>query len=109
VDAEQLKWFTTLGVGGTLAFAMFLVYRKDALAAIANLKTERELLLDALKGNTIALTSLQLTVPILARSVDLLAANCRAVSLLESSAHFGRGYPGQRAAADAAEPAGGAL
>lgn len=38
MDAETMKWFASLGVGGALAVMMFLINRKDAQANSDSLK-----------------------------------------------------------------------
>lgn len=82
MDVEHIKWFATLGVGGALAFVMFLIYRKDALGVVTNLKSERDLLLEALRGNTAALTNIQSTLANNTHTLEVLIGNCRAVATL---------------------------
>jgi hypothetical protein len=42
MDAETMKWFASLGVGGALAVMMFLIHRKDSLQHIETLKDMKE-------------------------------------------------------------------
>jgi hypothetical protein len=42
MDAETVKWFASLGVGGALAVMMFLIHRKDSLQHIETLKEMKE-------------------------------------------------------------------
>ena len=69
---EALKFATTLGAGGLLAFAMFLFYRKDTLSAAEAWRGQSANLLEVVKENTAAMTSLQATTSALHASVDAL-------------------------------------
>lgn len=42
MEAESMKWLASLGVGGAIAGFMFLYYRRDMLAAYAQLNTLSE-------------------------------------------------------------------
>jgi hypothetical protein len=42
MDAETMKWFASLGVGGALAVMMFLIHRKDSLQHIETLKEMKD-------------------------------------------------------------------
>lgn len=42
MDAETVKWFASLGVGGILAWGMFYVHRKDTLAWLEYVKKQLE-------------------------------------------------------------------
>jgi hypothetical protein len=54
VDGEFGKWIITLGVGGVLAFVMFLFYRKDVRQYTELWKAQTELLMLVVKENTAA-------------------------------------------------------
>lgn len=58
LDPETLKWLASLGVGGALAGGMFMVYRKDSREWQHAWKGQSELLLQVVKENTQAVTSL---------------------------------------------------
>jgi hypothetical protein len=58
LDAETFKWLGSMGVGGILAGLMFLIYRKDAQQWQAAWKGQSESLLQVVKENTTAITSL---------------------------------------------------
>jgi len=64
VDAEFVKWFTTLGVGGVLAGLMFAFYRKDIKQYTELWKIMSEQMITTVKENT--------------------ASNTRIISLLEN-------------------------
>lgn len=58
MDPEILKYLAPLGVGGVLAWGMFLVYRKDS-ARWADQETKRgDTVTSALVDNTKAVTEL---------------------------------------------------
>jgi hypothetical protein len=50
-NMEVLKYLAPLGVGGVLAWGMFVVYRKD-------IKSERDTLMNVVISNTAAITEL---------------------------------------------------
>src|SRR5688572_22115942 len=52
MDAEFVKWLTTLGVGGTLAAMMFVVYRKDIQQYTELWKLTTDQLTQIVKENT---------------------------------------------------------
>lgn len=63
MDGELVKWFATLGVGGVLAWCMFLIYRKDAkewreeyAQLSSGWKGQCELLVGLVRDNTAAIT-----------------------------------------------------
>lgn len=58
VDAEFIKWFATLGIGGVLAGFMFMFYRKDIkqYTELWRMTTEQTILV--VKENTATITKL---------------------------------------------------
>lgn len=64
MDAEFVKWFTTLGVGGVLAGFMFMFYRKDIKQYTELWKMASDQLMGVVKDNT--------------------ASNAKLISLIES-------------------------
>ena len=58
MDAEFVKWFTTLGVGGVLAGFMFMFYRKDVKQYTELWKTTSDQMLAVIKDNTSSNTKL---------------------------------------------------
>ena len=58
VDAEFIKWFTTLGVGGVLAGLMFMFYRKDIKQYTELWKLATDMLTIIVKENTASNTKL---------------------------------------------------
>ena len=52
MDAEFVKWITTLGVGGVLAGFMFVFYRKDIRQYTELWKSTTEQLMSIVKDNT---------------------------------------------------------
>lgn len=58
MDSESVKFLASLGVGGVLAGAMFIVYRKDALAWQAAWHGQSQILVQVVKENTAAVTAL---------------------------------------------------
>lgn len=54
-----MKWLASLGVGGVLAWAMFMVYRKDAKEWHEAWKGQTQLLIQVVKENTAAVTALR--------------------------------------------------
>ena len=58
MDAEFLKWFATLGVGGILAGFMFMFYRKDVKQYTELWKTTSDQMLAVIKDNTSSNTKL---------------------------------------------------
>lgn len=57
-DAEFIKWFATLGIGGVLAAFMFMFYRKDVQQYTELWRTTAELLMTVIKENTASNTKL---------------------------------------------------
>jgi len=57
-NIDLVKHFLSMGVGGALAFGMFLVYRKDALQQADQWKGQTEILLQVIRENTTATTAL---------------------------------------------------
>jgi phosphate/sulfate permease len=53
-DSEFAKWVITLGVGGVLAFIMFMFYRKDVKQYTELWKAQSEMLMSVVKENTTA-------------------------------------------------------
>lgn len=53
-SSEFGKWIITLGVGGILAFVMFMFYRKDVKQYTELWKAQSELLMMVVKENTTA-------------------------------------------------------
>lgn len=58
MDAETLKYAASLGVGGVLALAMFLIHRKDMQEHIAHWRGQSEILIQVVKENTTAIAAL---------------------------------------------------
>jgi len=58
MDAEFVKWFTTLGVGGVLAGFMFMFYRKDVKQYTELWKTTSDQMMAVIKDNTSSNTKL---------------------------------------------------
>ena len=52
MDAEFIKWFATLGVGGVLAAFMFFFYRKDVKQYTEQWKAATEQFMTIVKENT---------------------------------------------------------
>lgn len=78
---ELLKFSATLGVGGLLAFAMFLFYRKDQMANSEAWRGQSEVLIAIVKENTAAISQLQASTTALQTSVGAL------VSMIEALRH----------------------
>jgi hypothetical protein len=57
-EIDGLQWLASLGVGGALAGGMFLIYRKDSKASEERWKGQSEMLVQVVKENTTAITSL---------------------------------------------------
>ena len=57
-DAEMFKMLAPLGVGGVLAAIIFGMYRKDAREWQESWKGQSQMLLQVVKENTAAVTSL---------------------------------------------------
>lgn len=55
---ESMKFIGSLGLGGVLAWGMFLVYRKDSLVWQESWKGQQQLLVQVVKENTAAITAL---------------------------------------------------
>ena len=51
---EELKFFASLGVGGVLAGAIFLFYRKDVLSKQAECQRREALVIEVVKTNAIS-------------------------------------------------------
>ena len=49
---EEIKWFSTLGVGGALALFVYMMYRKDFLRERKNHNTCEDRLFEAYGKNT---------------------------------------------------------
>lgn len=58
MDIELVKYFASMGVGGSLAFGMFMVYRKDAQRQTEQWKGQAEMLVQVVRDNTAAMTAL---------------------------------------------------
>ena len=56
-DPELLKYLAPLGVGGILAWGMFMVYRKDMRDIVKRLEDSNSLLVSVVKENTAAITT----------------------------------------------------
>jgi hypothetical protein len=56
--AGLVQYALTMGVGGLVAYGMFLVYRKDILALLAQWKGQSEMLMAVVTKNTEATTAL---------------------------------------------------
>lgn len=56
---EFARWLGTLGVGGLLAWGMFQVYRKDVKVMEEAWKGQTQILMQVVRDNTAAMTSLQ--------------------------------------------------
>lgn len=74
---EQLKWFASLGVGGTIAGLTFYYYRLDALAHAsqwrdlsAERKADNTMLMAVIKENSAAMTANTATIQALHRRDD---------------------------------------
>lgn len=78
---ELLKFSATLGVGGLLAFAMFLFYRKDQMANAEAWRGQSDVLIAIVKENTAAISQLQASTVALQGSVGSL------VSMIEALRH----------------------
>lgn len=57
-DPETIKVIGSLGLGAVLAWGMFSVYRKDAVAWQNAWKGQSEMLIQVVKENTAAITAL---------------------------------------------------
>lgn len=58
MDAETIKWISSLGVGGVLAGGMFMIYRKDAKEWREAWRGQAEIMVQVIKENTAAITAL---------------------------------------------------
>lgn len=56
---DMVNLVAPLGVGGIMALAMFLIYRKDAKEQIESWKGQSEILVQVVKENTAALVALK--------------------------------------------------
>lgn len=54
----EIATLAPLGIGGVLAYAMFMVYRKDAKEWAAKWHEQTKLLMEVVKENTAAMTEL---------------------------------------------------
>lgn len=70
VDAEFIKWFATLGVGGILAAFMFHFYRRDVREYTEQWRGQSELLVQVVKENTASNTRLVTVIEALHRRLD---------------------------------------
>lgn len=70
VDAEFIKWFATLGVGGVLAAMMFWFYRRDVANYTALWKGQTDILMAVVKENTASNTKLITVIEALHRRLD---------------------------------------
>lgn len=61
IEPEFLKYFATLGVGGVLAGFIFWFYRKDSNEHAKAWQGQSEMLVQVVRENTAAITSLQAT------------------------------------------------
>lgn len=58
VDAEFVKWLSTLGIGGILAGLMFAFYRKDIKQYTELWKTSSDQMMSIVKENTASNTKI---------------------------------------------------
>ena len=58
MDAETLKYFASLGIGGLIAGFIFIIYRKDAMLWQEAWKGQSQMLVQVVKENTAAVTAL---------------------------------------------------
>ncbi len=70
MDAEFLKYLSTLGVGGMIAGFMFMVYRKDMKLYSEQWQGQATALLQVVKENTAAVTANTTTIQALHRRED---------------------------------------
>lgn len=70
VDAEFVKWFATLGVGGVLAAFMFYFYRRDVAQYTSLWKGQSDILMNVVKENTASNTKLVTVIEALHRRLD---------------------------------------
>lgn len=70
MDAEFVKWFATLGVGGILAGVMFMFYRKDVKQYTDLWKEQSGILMAVVKENTASNTKLITVIDALHRRLD---------------------------------------
>lgn len=70
MDADFVKWFATLGVGGILAAFMFFFYRKDVKQYTDLWKGQAEALIVVVKENTASNTKLIMLIDALHRRID---------------------------------------
>lgn len=70
MDAEFVKWFATLGVGGILAAFMFHFYRKDVKTYTDQWRGQSDALISVVKEITAAVTEMNVTMKALHRRLD---------------------------------------
>jgi hypothetical protein len=70
VETELITYLVPLGVGGVLAGAMFLVYRKDAIQWQEAWKGQSQMLVQVIKENTVAVTALVMKLDSVASMVE---------------------------------------
>lgn len=57
-DAEVLKFFSGMGIGGSIAALIFMFYRKDMKANAEMWQGQSQMLMQVVKENTAAITAL---------------------------------------------------
>lgn len=62
MEAEILKWFATLGIGGILAGFIFIFYRKDIKQYTELWRTTTDQLMKIVGDNTASITRLSDTI-----------------------------------------------
>lgn len=70
VDNDLFKWLVSLGVGGVLAGAMFMFYRKDMKQFTEQWKMQTELLLAVVRENTASNVRMEELLKALHRRLD---------------------------------------
>lgn len=70
MDAEFVKWLSTLGIGGILAGLMFLFYRKDVKQYTELWQSQASILMTVVKENTASNTKLITVIEALHRRLD---------------------------------------
>lgn len=70
MDVEFMKYLASLGVGGIIAGIIFMIYRKDMREYQEEWKGQREILVNIVKENSIAITANTETIRALHRRLD---------------------------------------
>lgn len=70
MDADSIKWFASLGVGGVLAAFIFFFYRKDLKSYADMWQAQTTMSIGVMRETTLALAELRAAVSALHRRLD---------------------------------------